>query len=318
MTLLEALNHVLRSVGESPVNSIATNHPEHEAILAEINSQNTRRQSRGWWFNKYVATVNASILPVGTVWARPLNRSLDYYANNGVLMNRRTGTPALGIVPEVEIQRLVDFTTLPQEFAEYVVAAASLAYATNFDADELHLGAIQAQLQDATTLVHRLHIRYYEIELVSRRLQGRGWWFNTYIRTLSQMDAGGLVVAPEVLFARPVRRDWDYFPRDGRLIDRATGLPVQHAVECEVREYIADFNALPQSFQDYVAAQAELDRAQDFLPESSSIQRLTQEMERHRQNAQQDHIKYARVNLFGTPYVANALSRAWGYRYRGF
>lgn len=316
MTLLEALNHVLRSVGESHVDSINTNHKEHQTILATIIAQNSRRQERGWWFNKYVADLPNSTLPTGTVFARPLNRGLDYYPQSGVLYNRRTGAPVSGAIPQVELQRLVAFEALPQEFADYVVTAAALAYASDYDADETHLAALQTQLQDAEVLVHRLHIRYYETELVSKRLQGRGWWFNTSRRLLSLQDAQGIIVPPSYLFVKPLQRSWDYFPRNGRLVDRATGEYVKHPVDCEVREYISNFEELPPSFQDYVTAVAELERAQDFLPSSSSIPRLRVNMEEHRRNVQQDHIKYAAVNLFATPSMGSSLSRSWGYRYK--
>lgn len=318
MTLLEALNAVLRSVGESPVQNITTNHPEQRAILAELENQNKRRQSRGWWFNQYIADLPSATLPVGTVAVRPENLSLDYYVQNGQMYNRRTGSPVTGATPDVEVQRLVDFIDLPAEFADYVVVATSLAYGTNFDEDELHLQALQAQLQDAEVLVHRMHIRHYVLHRVNKRLQGRGWWFNTFIRHLSTVDAQGLVIPKSYLFVRPTRRDLDYFPRNGRMIDRHTGLTVTHAIDAEVREFIDDYSELPQSFQDYVAAVAELERAQDFLPSSSSIQRLEDNMERARQNAQQDHIKYARVNLFATPSTGSSISRAWGYRYRNY
>lgn len=315
MLLLDAVNQVLRSVGQAPVAAINSAHPEIAAILDEINRSNEVRQRRGWWFNKYTTDLVTNILPADTVFARPVKRSLDFYPKGGVLFDRKTGLPVSGAVPEVEIQTLVLFENLPDEFADYVATAASLAYATAYDADELHLQALTLKLKDTEVLIHRLHIRYYEIAKVSKRLQGRGWWFNVTRRLLSP----GMVyveIPESFLFVKPLTRSLDYFPRGGLLIDRATNLPVEHAVECEVREYIEDYDSLPQSFQDYVSAVAELERAQDFLPESSSIPRLQADMEQARRNCQQDHIKYAAVNLFGIPSVGNSLARSWGFRYK--
>lgn len=315
MTLLEALNMVLQSVGESPVSTINSNHPEAKIILAEIENQNKSRQARGWWFNKAMTDLTSNVLPVGTTWARPEKRSLDYYPMQGKLHDRRTGQPVPGAIPRVELQRLVPFTDLPEEFALYVTTAAGVAYASTYDADEIHLQALTLRLQDQEVQVHRLHIRYYETAVVSRRLQGRGWWFNTGHRLLSTIDSQGLVVPDGILFAKPTQRGLDYFPASGYMVDRDTGLPVKHAVQCEVRFFVEDFDALPPSFQDYVVTLAELERAQDFLPSSSSIPRLQADMELARRNAQQDHIKYAAVNLFGINSVATPLSKAWGSRY---
>ena len=215
---------------------------------------------------------------------------------------------------DVELQTLVAFEDLPDEFAEYVATAAAVDYSSDYDADELHLQALAQDLQDTQTQVHRLHIRYYETAKVSRMLQGRGWWFNTAVATLTS-DATGVVVPPNVLFARPLCGT-EAFPSLGYMIDRETRQPVQGSLRCEVRYFIEDYDALPQSFQDYVAIFAEMSRTQDFLPESSSMKRLEAEMQGARTLVQQDHIKYSQVNLFSMPSVGIPLSKAWGSRYR--
>lgn len=316
MTLLEAINIVLKSVSESPITVLNSNHPEQKLILDEINLQSARRQRRGWWFNTHLTSLPSATLPADTVYARPLNRSLDYYPFNGELHDRKTGLPVTGPVPDIEIQREIAFEQLPEEFADYVAVCAALAYGSTYDADELHLKALSGQQQDAEVIIHRLHIRYYAIPAMSKRLQGRGWWFNTYRGYLDDLDATGLKVPSNILYARPVRRDLDYFPRGGYLIDRRTREPVGMAVECELREFVEDYDNLPQSFQDYVSAVAELERAQDYLPSSSSIPRLQAVMEQARQNVTQDHIKYAKVNLFGTASTGRSIVRAQGWRYR--
>lgn len=314
MQLLEAVNEVLRSVGESPVQTLNSNHPEVVAIQATIQAQNLRRQKRGWWFNVHVETLTSSALPADTRYARPLNRSLDYYPRGGNLYDRKTGQPVTTFPVEVEIQQELAFDDLPDEFADYVVAAACMAYAADYDADQAHLEALGTKVREAEISVHRMHIRYYMIGQVSKRLQGRGWWFNKVRTTITPGSGGAL--PKNILFAKPTLLMLDYIVLGNRLIDRNTRQPISGPVECEVRYFIEDFNELPDSFRAYVEALAELERAQDFLPESSSIPRLQAVMEQARRNAQQDHIKYAGVNLFGIPSVGVPIARHWGMRYR--
>ena len=316
MQLLEAVNKVLRSIGESPVSTITTSHPEVVGIIDAVKQATERRQRRGWWFNINTVTLPAPpALPAGTSFARAINTGLRVYPKGDVLHDRNTGLPFVGDPGPLEVQTLVQFEDLPESFAEYVVLAASVDYGISYDADELHLKALQIELEESRVQVHRLHIRYFEIDKASRIIQGRGWWFNKYRATLTPGPTGEVEVAPDVLYAKPMQRHLDYFPRGARLIDRRGGEPVKHAVECDVRVYV-QFDDLPQSMKDYVNAAAELQRAQDYLPESSSIPRLQAEVQQARYNAQQDHIKYAGVNLFSINSVGVPLARGWGSRYR--
>lgn len=314
MQLLEAVNEVLRSVGESPVGSLNTSHPEIKAILACIHAETLRRQQRGWWFNLHVTTLTTADVPADTRFARPLDMSKDYYPKGGKLHDRRTGQPIVDFPCDVEIQRQLDFEDLPDEFAYLVVTAAALAYAAEYDADELHLQALGTKVKEADIEVKRLHIRYYAIGKVSKRLQHRGWWFNTWEGMVTPGPDG--TVPKEMLLCIPKQRSLDYILMGGKLIDRHTRQPVTQPVQCEVHVFVESFPELPQSFQDYVVAQAELERAQDFLPESSSIPRLQMVATQARENVGRDHIKYAKVNLFWMNSVGGKIAQSWGMRYR--
>lgn len=314
MQLLDALNEVLATVGESPVDSIVTDHPEHEAIMAAINKQLTLRQRRGWWFNTHETVVIGGDVSAYS-FARPLARNKDYYIRNGKYHDRKTGQPVTEDTPS-DVQEDVPFVELPEEFAQYVTVCACLQYGSDYDADELKLKALSGQQQDLEVIVHRMQIRYFGIARANKALQGRGWWFNTGTAYFSDVVAGKLEVPANVLYAKPRHRYLDGFIRGKYLVDRKTQLPFNIAVDCEVRWFIEDFDDLPPSFQDYVVAQAELERAQDWLPSSSSIPNLQAKAEQARRNCQQDHIKYAGVNLFGIDSMASKINRSYGSRYR--
>lgn len=51
MSELETLNMLLRLIGSSPVNSLATDHPDAANARATMYRISRRAQRKGWWFN---------------------------------------------------------------------------------------------------------------------------------------------------------------------------------------------------------------------------------------------------------------------------
>lgn len=67
MNELEALNMLLRLIGSSPVNNIATPHPDAANAKTTLNRIRRQAQRRGWWFNidyntTYAPDENGNIL----------------------------------------------------------------------------------------------------------------------------------------------------------------------------------------------------------------------------------------------------------------
>lgn len=319
MTRLEAINTLLRSLGETGVTSLSTSHPRYQTLNAELDRATRRTQHRGWWFNKFDTAVNASTtVPANYVYARPKDSELPYVLREGRLWDPRTGSnvPSGSILCEVQTE--LAFESLPAEFQEYVVSTAALALAGSYDADELRLQSLTADFQSARSQVQRQHIRYYVLEKVSRRLQNtKFWWFNSYITDLPAPDNSTAPALPaNLLFAQNLLRGvGEMYVRDGALWDRKLNAPVLGPVaRVEVRVYVP-FELLPPVFQDYVQVAAELDVARDFeLPEAEQVN-LAEKQEKLRIAVNTEHIRYSRHNLYRSGPTGLALALAYGPRY---
>lgn len=161
-----------------------------------------------------------------------------------------------------------------------------------------------------------------EIDTVSQRLQRRGWWFNTGKRTLEPLTSGpdaGKVDTSAYDSVVPTMRSQDYFPRAGFMIDNRDGSFVGIAFEATVRwSYPTtelDWANMPDSFTDYVAAEAAMSFAANYDADPLQLQKLATQLQAAKISANADHTRYSRVNLFTSGSVGAKLGRAWGQRY---
>lgn len=165
-----------------------------------------------------------------------------------------------------------------------------------------------------------------EIDTVSKRLQRRGWWFNTAHLTLSPIESGpdaGKIDVSDYDLVVPTRRALDYYPSAGFLVDRRTGAPVMNtAVQAWTRKVYATSEGvwltLPDSFTDYVATAAALTYASNYDADELQLQKLQVHLAQAQTVANADHIRYSRVNLYHSGSAGAALNRAWGNRYGAY
>lgn len=191
MTLLEAVNLTLRSLGESNVAALNSAHPKIASILSEIDTVSQRMQRRGWWFNTAerilepeTAGPNAGKVDASAYDAVvPVMRSQDYFPQAGFMIDRADGSfvgQAFKAVvrwsyPTTEN----DWANMPDAFTDYVAAEAALSFASSYDADELQLRKLQLQLNAARTSANADHVRYSRVNLFTSGSAGpaisRAW-----------------------------------------------------------------------------------------------------------------------------------------------
>lgn len=162
-----------------------------------------------------------------------------------------------------------------------------------------------------------------EIDAASRRVQKRGWWFNTADNvTLAVQTSGpkiGKIDTTPYDLVVPTYRSQDYYPLGGVLVDRATGLAVGTAVQARTRTvYATDATVwltLPDVFTDYVANVAALSYASNYDADPLQLKKLQYQVTSAYSMLTQDHARYSRVNLFASGSTGAALNSAWGHRY---
>jgi hypothetical protein len=133
-TRLEAVNELLGSIGESPVNTDSnTGLVEADLAAARIDSTSRSLQKRGWHWNtlinyELVPDINgfiyvpASCLKVDT-WGK--DRHLDYVQRGNRLYDRENNTFNIGKTVVVEMVLFLPFNELPENARHYVTMSAA-------------------------------------------------------------------------------------------------------------------------------------------------------------------------------------------------
>ena len=133
-TELQAVNAMLRAIGESPVNTISGTTTTDVAIAIQtLTSINRRVQSKGWHFNTDYNVVldidNSGNIPLGTTIASVYSPSNDVAMRNQKLYDRvnRTFTFTRSIQDAVTIT-ILEFENLPEVAREYITQIAKKEY----------------------------------------------------------------------------------------------------------------------------------------------------------------------------------------------
>jgi len=134
---LEAVNSMLGHIGESPVNSISNTNalPISAATAISVLDEVSRSvQAEGWHFNTELKvtlspagdgtiTLSDDILEVDTI-----DTSIDIAQRGLSLFDRSNNTSVFSKALEVNLTRLLDFTSLPEAARRYITLRASRVF----------------------------------------------------------------------------------------------------------------------------------------------------------------------------------------------
>lgn len=138
-TLLNAVNEMLRSVGQGPVSSLLTSDLNLAATqaLSALNSSAIEVLERGWQMNTEVdyvidpATDGSIVLPANTLKFKVVSpRGLDAVIRGGKLYDRVNHTYNIGVSVTVELVVGLDFESLAQAFRWLIFVIANRRFAT--------------------------------------------------------------------------------------------------------------------------------------------------------------------------------------------
>jgi hypothetical protein len=176
---LAAVNDMLSSIGESPVNTLEGDSNADVANARRIlNRVNTEVQSKGWTFN---IDENVQLNP--DVFSQFINYLPDYlsvtstsgasaYTNRGGLLYDRLNLTDQFTGPVfVNLIRLRSFSEMPEQFRSYIVSRASRRFNIRF----FGAAEIEASLQMEEDEAYRA-VQEYEMDFGKfNMLEGDAW-----------------------------------------------------------------------------------------------------------------------------------------------
>lgn len=183
---LEAVNTMLTSIGESPVNTITSSTTTDVSIAVQIlNNVSREIQSIGWHFNtdtNYKLSKNTSnevVLPANCLRVDNSNQDadLDLVERNRKLWDRENHTYTITQDVRVNITWLLEFTEIPETARRYItIRAARIFQDRMLASDTLHkfhqVDEIQAlaalKEQEGDTRDHSIFDNYSTYRVIDR------------------------------------------------------------------------------------------------------------------------------------------------------
>lgn len=156
-TELEAVNTILRMVGETPVNTtdLADVAPGAQALLL-LRQISRAVQSRGWYFNRREdLTLTPGIdgrvpVSINTVSIIPYRGESKVLAiRNNALYNVTDETDAFEQSIRVTLIVALDFSELPECFREYITMEAGVRYTSSYSQSDLQFRFTEDELKEA-------------------------------------------------------------------------------------------------------------------------------------------------------------------------
>lgn len=134
MTELEAVNILLTTIGEAPINTLAGNQVVDVAVAKQVLNEVSREvQSQGWHFNtEYDVPLTPNIdqqisIPFNT--ARIDVTGMDVVQRDGLLFDLKDRSFTFTNVTKAEIVYYQDFEVIPDTAKRYIVVRAARIFA---------------------------------------------------------------------------------------------------------------------------------------------------------------------------------------------
>lgn len=141
-TELQAVNVLLATIGESPVNTLETAEQPQEAVIARtiLNETSTTVQSEGWNFNtqrhfKLTPDIGGRlVVPNNCIQIAPVapTQHAEVALRGNKVFNREINSFTFKAPVWVDMIVLLDFTELPQTAHRYITAKAARLFQQRF------------------------------------------------------------------------------------------------------------------------------------------------------------------------------------------
>lgn len=166
LTELDAVNSIIGTIGESPIDSLE-NLTDVDSInaLRILRAISRQEQARGWSFNKFPHyTLNPDTMTNKIKWdtsylyikdncGRKLVKQDDYVKDLG------TNTMKFDKALDAQMVLYVDFEQLPEQFRNYVLAKACYVFQNSYFGDDSLTKITEMQIQEAWQ-----HLQEFEVD----------------------------------------------------------------------------------------------------------------------------------------------------------
>ncbi|MBH9196991.1 hypothetical protein I5K50_11580 [Pseudomonas aeruginosa] len=176
---LAAVNDMLASIGESPVNTLEGSANADVANCRRIlNGVNTEVQSRGWTFNiEEDATLTPDAFSKLINWlpdylsVKATDGTTVYINRGGYVYDRSAKTDQFTDSITVNLIRLKTFDEMPVQFRTYIVARAARRFNIRFFGAAEIEASLQIEEQEAWQAVQEFELDYGDFNM----LDGDAW-----------------------------------------------------------------------------------------------------------------------------------------------
>tara|TARA_R100000234_G_scaffold101026_1_gene70049 strand:+ start:89 stop:700 length:612 start_codon:yes stop_codon:yes gene_type:complete len=163
-TELSAVNNILGSIGQAPINQLTFDNPEIQMIFNLLRDANVDTQAEGWHFNtekhvKFSPNSDGKIAIGNDILSMDLHdnqarRTFDLVRRNGFLYDKQDHTDIFTADIDLDVVRLYAFENLPIVFRRYITYRASRVAATQLVANPAltRLLAVQEQQSRAALM----------------------------------------------------------------------------------------------------------------------------------------------------------------------
>lgn len=178
-TQLEVLNHMLNTIGETPVSSPDSNHPSALSATVTLNRVNKEFQKKGWWFNtEYDLTLSPDInghilIPTGTLYIDPIDVRSRLARRNGKLYDPVNHTYVIGEAVVVDAVLQLEIEDLPESAASYLMHKAAYDFYVNDDGDETKSNRLEKRVDKAWGELRQEELKAADINANNRPMTAR-------------------------------------------------------------------------------------------------------------------------------------------------
>jgi len=172
MTEIDAINRMLRYIGELPIPSGVTieSLPEgHEGLLSRTILAETLReeQESKWWFNSFDVTYIPNLdgyitLPPNVI----AFESLEYFKEGGNLYNRAELSAVFTDPVELPVRLEITFDNIPDVFRTYVVLTAAKHLHVYLNGDETTQRELESKINLQRIKVEREHLKQSKFNFI--------------------------------------------------------------------------------------------------------------------------------------------------------